>query len=182
MYLYTPYLIAVTIHYFFLVATLNSNKYESGLHLLNFGVVSMQAIQFNSFRVSLMTLVIWHNPATLANLMYKWHWCLEHDDITATKEDYKNMRLFLGKYCRFSNWLCSQLFDRQPIFCFTAIKLTEPVCQIYCYGRYCVRRSVSPQVPENPSGPLIDNSIVLPCVAFGVLVWSCCRAWTVETV
>ena len=41
-------------------------------------------------------------------------------------------------------------------------------CQIYCYGRYCVRRSVSPQVPENPSGPLVDNFIVLPCVAFGV--------------
>ena len=40
--------------------------------------------------------------------------------------------------------------------------------QIYCYGRYCVRRSVSPQVPENPSGPLVDNFIVLPCVAFGV--------------
>ena len=39
---------------------------------------------------------------------------------------------------------------------------------IYCYGRYCVRRSVSPQVPENPSGPLVDNFIVLPCVAFGV--------------
>ena len=35
-------------------------------------------------------------------------------------------------------------------------------CQIYCYGRYCVRRSVSPQVPENPSGPLVDNFIVLP--------------------
>ena len=41
-------------------------------------------------------------------------------------------------------------------------------CQIYCCGRYCVRRSVSPQVPENPSGPLVDNFIVLPCVAFGV--------------
>ena len=41
-------------------------------------------------------------------------------------------------------------------------------CQIYCYGRYCVRRSVSPQVPENPSGPLVGNFIVLPCVAFGV--------------
>ena len=41
-------------------------------------------------------------------------------------------------------------------------------CQIYCYGRYCVRRSVSSQVPENPSGPLVDNFIVLPCVAFGV--------------
>ena len=41
-------------------------------------------------------------------------------------------------------------------------------CQIYCYGRYCVRRSVSPQVPENPSGPLVDNFIVLHCVAFGV--------------
>ena len=41
-------------------------------------------------------------------------------------------------------------------------------CQIYCYGRYCVRLSVSPQVPENPSGPLVDNFIVLPSVAFGV--------------
>ena len=41
-------------------------------------------------------------------------------------------------------------------------------CQIYCYGRYCVTQSVSPKVPENPSGPLVDNFIVLPCVAFGV--------------
>ena len=39
---------------------------------------------------------------------------------------------------------------------------------IFGTGRYCVRRSVSPQVPENPSGPLVDNFIVLPCVAFGV--------------
>ena len=37
-----------------------------------------------------------------------------------------------------------------------------------CYGRYCVTQSVSPKVPENPSGPLIDNFIVLPCVACGV--------------
>ena len=49
----------------------------------------------------------------------------------------------------------------------TPTKITELVF-IYCYGRYCVRRSVSPQVPENPSGPLVDNFIVLPCVAFGV--------------
>ena len=57
-----------------------------------------------------------------------------------------------------------RLFPR-PLFIFgTACT----ACQIYCYGRYCVRRSVSPQVPENPSGPLVDNFIVLPCVAFGV--------------
>ena len=49
-----------------------------------------------------------------------------------------------------------------PVFIFGT------ACQIYCYGRYCVRRSVSPQVPKNPSGPLVDNFIVLPCVAFGV--------------
>ena len=42
-------------------------------------------------------------------------------------------------------------------------------CQIYCYGRYCVTQSVSPKVPENPSGPLVDNFIVLPCVACGVV-------------
>ena len=36
-----------------------------------------------------------------------------------------------------------------------------------------------PQVPENPSGPLVDNFIAL---LSGSLVWSCCRAWTVETV
>ena len=42
-------------------------------------------------------------------------------------------------------------------------------CQIYCYGRYCVTQSVSPKVPENPSGPLVDNFIVLPCVAYGVV-------------
>ena len=41
-------------------------------------------------------------------------------------------------------------------------------CQIYCCGQYCVSQSVSPKVPENPSGPLIDNFIVLPCVACGV--------------
>ena len=41
-------------------------------------------------------------------------------------------------------------------------------CQIYCYGRYCVKQSVSPKVPESPSGPLVDNFIVLPCVACGV--------------
>ena len=41
-------------------------------------------------------------------------------------------------------------------------------CQIYCYGRYCVTQSVSPKVPESPSGPLVDNFIVLPCVACGV--------------
>ena len=41
-------------------------------------------------------------------------------------------------------------------------------CQIYCCGRYCVTQSVSPKVPENPSGPLVDNCIVLPCVACGV--------------
>ena len=50
----------------------------------------------------------------------------------------------------------------------TTIFIFGTACQIYCYGRYCVRRSVSPQVPENPSGPLVDNFIVLPCVAFGV--------------
>ena len=49
-----------------------------------------------------------------------------------------------------------------------AVFIFGTACQIYCYGRYCVRRSVSPQVPENPSGPLVDNFIVLPCVAFGV--------------
>ena len=41
-------------------------------------------------------------------------------------------------------------------------------CQIYCYGRYCVTQSVSPKVPESPSGPLVDNFIVLLCVACGV--------------
>ena len=41
-------------------------------------------------------------------------------------------------------------------------------CQIYCYGRYCVTQSVSPKIPESPSGPLVDNFIVLPCVACGV--------------
>ena len=51
---------------------------------------------------------------------------------------------------------------------FITIFIFGTACQIYCYGRYCVRRSVSPQVPENPSGPLVDNFIVLPCVAFGV--------------
>ena len=50
----------------------------------------------------------------------------------------------------------------------SAIFIFGTACKIYCYGRYCVRRSVSPQVPENPSGPLVDNFIVLPCVAFGV--------------
>ena len=52
--------------------------------------------------------------------------------------------------------------------CDDVIFIFGTACQIYCYGRYCVRRSVSPQVPENPSGPLVDNFIVLPCVAFGV--------------
>ena len=52
--------------------------------------------------------------------------------------------------------------------CWTIVFIFGTACQIYCYGRYCVRRSVSPQVPENPSGPLVDNFIVLPCVAFGV--------------
>ena len=42
------------------------------------------------------------------------------------------------------------------------------VCQIYCYGRYCVTQSVSPKVPEYPSGPLVDDFIVPPCVACGV--------------
>ena len=41
-------------------------------------------------------------------------------------------------------------------------------CQIYCYARFCVTQLVSPKVPENPSGPLIDNFLVLPCVACGV--------------
>ena len=41
-------------------------------------------------------------------------------------------------------------------------------CQIYCSGRYCVTQSVSPKEPESPSGPLVDNFIVLPCVACGV--------------
>ena len=52
--------------------------------------------------------------------------------------------------------------------CVTLVFIFGTACQIYCYDRYCVRRSVSPQVPENPSGPLVDNFIVLPCVAFGV--------------
>ena len=56
------------------------------------------------------------------------------------------------------------------IYASRAVFIFGTACQIYCYGRYCVRRSVSPQVPENPSGPLVDNFIVLrlPCVAFGV--------------
>ena len=52
--------------------------------------------------------------------------------------------------------------SRLPLFLYLA-------WQIYCYGRYCVTQSVSPKVPENPSGPLVDNFIVLPCVACGVV-------------
>ena len=48
------------------------------------------------------------------------------------------------------------------------LQRVDTACQMYCYGWYCVTRSVSPKVPENPSGPIIDNFIVLPCVACGV--------------
>ena len=61
------------------------------------------------------------------------------------------------------NWNCT-LFSEMVLSFF----IFGTACQIYCYGRYCVRRSVSLQVPENPSGPLVDNFTVLPCVAFGV--------------
>ena len=88
-------------------------------------------------------------------------------------------------YVRHRNEQCHLSHDRELIFvtsvknvpkCLTlstlgthlVVFIFGTACQIYCYGRYCVRRSVSPQVPENPSGPLVDNFIVLPCVAFGV--------------
>ena len=40
-------------------------------------------------------------------------------------------------------------------------------CQIYCYAQYCVTQSVSPTVPENPSGPIVDYFLVLTCAACG---------------
>ena len=59
------------------------------------------------------------------------------------------------------------LCSRTPSTSLLSVSISHYVF-LYCYGRYCVRRSVSPQVLENPSGPLVDNFIVLPCVAFGV--------------
>ena len=40
-------------------------------------------------------------------------------------------------------------------------------CQMYRCARYCVTQSVSPTVPENPSGPIVDYFLVLTCAAVG---------------
>ena len=45
--------------------------------------------------------------------------------------------------------------------------LWKPACQIYCHVSFWVTQSVSPTVPENPSGPLVDYFLVLPCAACG---------------
>ena len=47
-----------------------------------------------------------------------------------------------------------------------ALVISGTACQIYCYARYCITQLVSPTVPENPSGPLVDYFSVLTCAAY----------------
>ena len=80
------------------------------------------------------------------------------------KKDYKTLDICANGQLKLTGLDTSSL---APLW--GSIFIFGTACQIYCYGRYCVTQSVSPKVPENPSGPLVDNFIVLPCVACGVV-------------
>ena len=92
----------------------------------------------------------------------------KHTVSLTQNEDIRTRCTPRGMHCRYGSWIRVIVKTHTIYKTRTIVFIFGTACQIYCYGRYCVRRSVSPQVPENPSGPLVDNFIVLPCFAFGV--------------
>ena len=153
------------------------NKY-SLISTLPFGLIRHQWVNKHSPEKSHGISLAISNDATWSKKCRKLSklvcYCSQHCACSSTSfrvqcSWFYNSGIYFELVCHSYCWSYSHGLQNCVMYYFHIIVfIFGTACQIYCYGRYCVRRSVSPQVPENPSGPLVDNFIVLPCVAFGV--------------